>query len=117
MNRSAELQERAYRYSGDIIKLVKENGSNYVDVVLGKQLVRAATSIGANIVEAQSSLSTKGFTNSYRIAMKSANETVYWLRLLQDSNDVGIKEVTSLVSEGEQFAKILASIIIKLRNK
>ena len=49
--------------------------------------------------------------------MKSANETVYWLRLLQDSNDVGIKEVTSLVSEGEQFAKILASIIIKLRNK
>lgn len=54
--------------------------------VIGKQLLRSGTSIGANVEEAQSGYSKNDFTNKMSIAQKEARESNYWLRLLRDSN-------------------------------
>ena len=81
------------------------------------QIRRAATSIGANVIEAKGSSSRKDFTNDFHYALKSANETKYWLELIRDSQKVDESDVSSLLDEVEQIAKILASSIITLRSK
>ena len=96
------------------MNLIKGSKLDFTDTVVAKQLIRSATSIGANIIEAQSSLSSKGFINSYRIALKSANESRFWLELLYNGKFTA-EELDYLMSECSQLAKIIASIILKIR--
>ncbi|MBL7209654.1 MAG: four helix bundle protein, partial [Dehalococcoidia bacterium] len=72
-------------------------------------LLRSATSIGANVVEAQGAGSRKDYTNFFTHALKSANETKFWLGLLRDSGKAE-REVTELVN-------ILATSILTLKGK
>ena len=80
-----DLKRRAYFYSLDIIKYLDILDKSTVTQTMTKQLIRSATSIGANIIEAQSGSTRKDFTNFYTHALKSANETKFWLGLLRDS--------------------------------
>lgn len=80
------------------------------------QLLRSGTSIGANIIEAKAGSSIKDFRNFYNIALKSANETKYWICLIRDT--ILIKEndkLNKLLSEADELSKIIASIIINLK--
>ena len=80
------------------------------------QLVRSGTSIGANIVEGKSGSSTKDFKNFYTIALKSSNETKYWLCLIRDTILINDKdEINKLIVEANELSKIIASIIINLK--
>ncbi len=112
-----DIKERTYRFSLSVISLLDSLPEGYVAQTLGRQLLRAATSVGANVIEAVSSASVKDFVNFYTIALKSANETKYWLRLLRDSGKVKARDVESRLDEGMQIAKILAVIILKLKRK
>ena len=56
--------------------------------VIAKQLLRSATSIGANIVEAEGASSKRDFTNFFSHSLKSANESLYWLGLLRDAKKI-----------------------------
>jgi len=85
--------------------------------VIAKQLLRAATSIGANIIEAQASPSRKDFTNFFNHSLKSANETKYWLGLLKDTNKTDSQSINSLLKEIDEIANILGSSILTLRGK
>ncbi len=79
------------------------------------QLLRSGTSVGANIVEAKSGSSTKDFKKFYIIALKSANETKYWLCLVRDTVLIDNKEqINKLLKEADEISKIIASIIISL---
>ena len=78
---------------------------------IANQIVRAGTSIGANVEEALAGFSKKDFTAKMSIASKEARETHYWLRLIRDSGLVGINRVKYLVSESETLVKILTSIV------
>ncbi|MBI2064292.1 MAG: four helix bundle protein [Candidatus Yanofskybacteria bacterium] len=115
MNRSENLQARCLKFAKDIINLIRENKLDIVDSILAKQLVRSATSVGANIIEAQNSFSNKGFVNSYRIALKSSNESIFWLKLLIESNKFREDNINVLISESDQLSKIIASIILKVK--
>ena len=75
------LQKRSFLFSVKIINFVKKLGKDHAVYIIVDQLLRCATSIGANIIEAQSASSRKDFANFYQIALKSANETKYWLML------------------------------------
>ena len=86
-----------------------------ISSILVKQLIRSSTSIGANIVEAKSGSSRKDFTNFYLIALKSANETKYWICLLRDSFKINDKEISNLLNECNEISKILGASIFKLR--
>jgi four helix bundle protein len=85
--------------------------------VIAKQLLRSASSIGANIIEAQASSSRKDFTNFFSHSLKSANETKYWLKLLKDSKKADLHTVDVLINEVDELSKILGSSILTLKGK
>ena len=80
-------------------------------------MYRSGTSIGANVNEAQSGVSSKDFVNKIGIAAKEARETGYWLRLLKDSGYLTSEEFQSLHQDCEEILKILNSIILTSQRK
>jgi len=80
-------------------------------------LLRSATSIGANIIEAQAASSRKDFKNFLNHALKSANETKFCLALLRDSGKKSKEDMELLLKEAKELSNILASSIITLKNK
>ena len=78
MDRSnVRVEEKAFRFAKNIIELVISISQNDIKFVLGKQLMRAGTSIGANIEEAQGGISRRDFIHGMNIAKKEARETLY----------------------------------------
>jgi four helix bundle protein len=101
--------DKSYAFSLEIIKLYK-NLSSKNEYVLSKQILRSGTSIGANVEEAQAAFSKKDFIHKMSISSKEARETLYWLRLLSDSEMLD-KEFNSLLSMAEELIKLLTSIV------
>jgi four helix bundle protein len=110
-----ELKDRVYKFSVSIVKFVNTVEIKRVNISLIDQLIRSATSIGANMVEARAAHSKKDFIKFYEIALKSSNETKYWLCLIRDVLNVkgNIKE---LLDEANELSKILASSIITMKS-
>lgn len=86
------------------------------EFVLSKQILRSGTSIGANVSEAKYAQSTKDFLSKFTIALKEANETEYWLILLEDEY-LTVKEVETLMKDLKEIIKILVSTTKSLKNK
>jgi len=112
-----EFMGRCYNFSIAVIKLTKELPENKVYWSVCDQLIRSATSIGANIIEGKSASSKKDFIRYYEIALKSANETKYWLGLLRDALDADKTETNKLMHETTELAKILAASVITMKGK
>jgi len=113
-----QLIKRAYTYSLDIIKFLDTlDKKDFITKIIAKQLIRSATSIGANIVEAQAANSKKDFINFLNHALKSANESKFWLGLLRDSDKAPKEKVNLLLQETDELAKILGSSLLTLRGK
>jgi four helix bundle protein len=113
-----ELIRRAYTYSLDVITLIDTlDKHDFTVQILAKQLLRSATSIGANIIEAQAASSRKDFINFLNHALQSANETKFWLGLLRDSNKAKKETINTLLKETEELGKILGSSIRTLKMK
>jgi len=85
--------------------------------IIARQLLRSATSVGANIVEAQAGSTKRDFTNFYTHALKSANESVFWLRLLKDSKKAPALEYEKPIDEAMQLAKLLGASILTLKGR
>ncbi len=104
------IKEKSYSFALQIIglyrALLKQN-----EFVLSKQLLRAGTSIGANVEEALAGQSRADFLSKMSIASKEARETNYWLRLIRDSETIAKSEVEPLLTESQSIANILTSIV------
>lgn len=85
--------------------------------IITDQLIRSATSIGANLIEARASSSRLEFKKFYEIALKSSNETKYWLCLLRDTKLIKAEEINKLLSEVVELSNMMASGGLKLKNK
>jgi four helix bundle protein len=85
--------------------------------VIANQLLRSATSVGANIVEAKGASSKKDFTNFFCNSLKSANESLYWLGLLRDAKKINDTQLEYLLTETKELANILGSSILTLKGK
>ena len=116
-NKVYDLRKRTYIYALDVIKFLEGLSKDYISQIIGKQLLRSATSIGANIVEAQASSSKKDFANFYSHSLKSANESKFWLCLLKDSGKAVINKVDILLKETNELSNILASSILTMKGK
>jgi len=112
-----ELKYRCYCFSIKIIKFLGTLPEKKVYWVISDQLLRSATSIGANIVEAKSASSKRDFIKFYEIALKSANETKYWLGLLRDATEVDKDKINQLLKETEEISNMLGSSLLTLKNK
>lgn len=84
---------------------------------IADQLVRSATSIGANVVEAKSSSSKRDYTHFFEIALKSANETKYWLIIAHETVPELKDRIVELRREANEISKILGSSVITLKGK
>jgi four helix bundle protein len=82
-----------------------------VSRTLANQLLRAGTSIGANIEEAQAGQSKSDFTAKMAIARKEARETLYWLRLLNAAQVVEAEKLNDITKEADELVRILTSIV------
>ena len=93
-----------------IIRLYNCLKVTHNEFVLSKQILRAGTSIGANIAEAEFAISTKDFLSKLYIARKEAAETKYWLDLLNDAEYITKEQFDSINSDCEEIIKLLTSI-------
>lgn len=113
-----DLKTRCYKFSLDIIDFIDSFPQKRSAWVIADQLIRAATSVGANLVEARASSSRLEFKKFNEIALKSANETKYWLCLARDAKlTADEKRISQLLQEAEEIANMLASGILKLKQK
>jgi len=113
-----DLKKRVYLYALDIIHFLDKLNQKDLSVqILAKQLLRSATSIGANIIEAQASSSKKDFTNFFSYSLKSANESKFWLGLIRDSNKADKNQANKLLDETKELANILGASILTLKGK
>jgi len=115
--KSKNLNLRSYQFSIEIIKFVNSLPGKRAFWVIGDQLLRSATSIGANIIEAKSSSSKREFVKFYEISLKSANETKYWLSLLRDSYKQLEPQCEDLLEEVEEISNMLGSSVLTLKGK
>jgi len=111
------LKDRSYAYAIRVINFIDTLPKDNATQVIANQLLRSATSIGANIVEAKSSSSKRDFANFFSYSLKSANETIYWLGLLKDAKKVDDPEMGFLIDETEQIAKMLGASLLTLKGK
>lgn len=107
-----DLEERTYKFTQKVNQFVNNLPKSISNYENGKQLVRAAGSVGANYIEANESLSKKDFLMRTKICRKEAKESRYWLRLTDPAGkNQKIKE--DLIDEAKQLMNIFGSIIIK----
>jgi four helix bundle protein len=113
-----DILMRSKNFSLEVIRLLgKLPRNNYFYETIGRQLLRSATSVGANIIEAQAGSSRKDFANFMNYALKSSNETRYWLEILRDSGKVHGPLIDDLINEVIELGKILGASMIRLRGK
>lgn len=114
-----DICDRTFKFATRIVRfcnsLVKE-GANCR--VLSSQLLRSATSIGANMEEAQASPTKPDFTHKVSISCKEARETLCWLRLIKETETGSIisNEVDELIDESRQIVAILTAILKNSKN-
>lgn len=117
-NSKTEFKIRVYRYTIDSLKFLSTIPENRTNKIILSQLTRSLTSIGANIIEAKASNSKRDFARYFDIALKSANETKYWLCLLRDLNESrSNSKLEEILQETIEIANILASSLLTMRNK
>ena len=103
------IQDRTFKFSLEIIKLYKILKTNN-EYSIGNQILRSATSIGANVEEAIAAQSKKDFLSKISISLKEARETRYWLRLLNESKLVNTN-YSRYLNEIYEIINILSRIV------
>lgn len=111
LSRGSVAYEKAYRFALRIVKAYRYLSIDPKEFVLSKQLLRSGTSIGANIAEANGSISKADFSAKISIAYKECLETKYWLSLRKDTDYISQKALEDIYQDGEEISKILFSIL------
>ena len=105
------VESKSFVFAVRIVKLCQHLQSSKKEFVLSRQLLRAGTSIGANVAESQQAQSRADFISKLSIALKEAVETNYWLRLLQATDLLTEAEFSSIIADCKELEKLLTSII------
>ncbi len=112
-----DIQKRAFSFACRIVKLyqflAKQKG---VGEVLGRQVLRSGTSIGANLEEAMAGQSKADFVSKCNIALKEDRETHYWLRLFKETKVMPPDRLNGLTKESDELVAILTTIVKKSRS-
>ena len=109
--RQERIEERVYRFALRVVKLVQVMPRGVAGEVLARQLLRAATSIGANVEEAIAAESKRDFTHKMSIAHKEAREAHYWLRLVRDAGVFSSERMYDIIQESLEIKKILYATV------
>lgn len=116
-NGNYEIHERMYGLVVRVVKLVNSIPKSEFNRVIVPQLLRSATSIGANDQEADGCSTKKDFVHGYTVVRKELKETHFWLRLLSDTNPELKTKMELLLQEYQELISIVSSITNKARLK
>ncbi len=105
------LVEKSYLFSIKIVKTIQVLQKNQKEFILSKQLLKSGTAIGALVFEAQYAQSKADFINKLSISLKEANETKFWIILLNETEYIGNSLFSILLPEIEEIIKMLTSSI------
>ena len=109
-----DLEERTFQFAKTCRLFVKTLPKTIANIEDEKQLIKASGSIGANYREANEALSKKDFAYRVKICRKEAKESVYWLRLIHETNELPNDElVRELIQESTELKKIFSAIVEK----
>jgi four helix bundle protein len=113
MEKHYDLEERTERFAVAVLSTCKKITNNIENRELISQVVRSASSVGANYIEANEALGKKDFAYKIRICRKEAKETRYWLRLIVAVNHDLEKSVKDLIQESTELMNIFGAILKK----
>jgi four helix bundle protein len=111
------IRHRCYYFSKEIVEFIRNTKYDWVYRSMFDQLLRSATSIGANVVEGKGGSSKREFINFLNIALKSANETKYWLCLIRDTMDADKIAIDRLLKEANAISKIVGAIVVRSKQQ
>lgn len=112
-----DIHDRIFEFIVNVIELINLLPKTPQNLVIIGQLVRSATSMGANDQEADGALTRKDFLHCYAIVRKEGKETVFWLRLIERTNQPLQERVKVLISEGNEIVAIVSSIVNKTASR
>ena len=111
------VQQKSFQFAIRIVRLTQYLQQEKNEYILSRQLLRSGTSIGANINEAEYSISSKEFNMKMYIAYKECGETAYWLRLLYETQYLSQQQYDSIRPDCIEIQKILTAITKTMRRK
>jgi len=111
------IQQKSFEFAIKIINLYKYLKDEKKEFVLSKQVLKSGTSLGANIEEGIGGQSKADFLSKLSIAYKEARETVYWLKLLFETDFIKKEDYGNLFSDAEEICKIIGKIQITIKTQ
>ena len=111
------VEAKSFDFAVRIVNLYKHLTEEKKEYVLSKQLLRCGTSIGANVAEAERAQTKPDFYAKMSIALKEANETNYWLRLLHKTDYLTDNEFNSIYKDVDEIISLLVSITKTIKNQ
>lgn len=109
--KDADLRNRTYDYARRIIRLFRSLPADKLSQTLGSQLLRSATSVGANYREASRARSKAEFTSISGIALRELDESDYWLSLIRDESILPESRLAALIDETNELISIFVKLI------
>lgn len=110
------IEDKSFDFAVRIVNLYKYLCKDKKEFTISKQLLRSGTSVGANISEAQKAQSKADFISKMNIALKEANESLYWIRLLFKTEYINKAQYESLYSDINEIISILTKICISAKD-
>ena len=104
------IVDKSFDFAVRIVNLYKFLNAEQREYVMSKQLLRSGTSIGANVSEAERAQSKPDFISKMSIALKEANETNYWLKLLYKTDYLSKSQYDSIYTDINELIKLLIAI-------
>ena len=109
MKRDNVIVDKSKAFALRIIKLYKYLCDEKHEYILSKQLIRAGTSIGANLAESECAISISDFLSKVYISLKEASETIFWLDLLHETGYICMNDYTKLKKDCEEIKRMLSA--------
>jgi four helix bundle protein len=111
------LQEKADAFAQRIVRMYQYLTIQKNEHIISKQVFRSGSSIGANIAESKNAQSSQDYINKLNIALKEADETIYWIKNLYNGGYINEKEYQSIGQDAEELTKLLVSSVKKVKQR
>lgn len=109
------MRDKNFRFSVQVIRLYQYITGQKRECVLSKQFLRSGTSTRVNVREADNGVSKPDFINKLGIAQKEADQTMYWLELMRETDYLTQSEFQSIHNDAEELLKIIRTIILNTK--
>ena len=110
-----EMKSRTKKYGLRVIKAVQALPTDRISGVLGSQLLRSGTSVGANYRAACRARSTADFVNKLKIVEEECDESLYWMELIVESGVMIARRLSNLMKEGDEILSIVVASLKRNR--